>query len=448
MKVDVETLSDSLKQIRVEISQETVQKEFEKVYRDLTQNAVIPGFRKGKIPRSMLKLRMGSDIAMQIGYDLVKETLPDAMKKIQEKVVGMPDIGEWNIQEDKPFVYEAKIEILPPIELKDYKNMEVPKRKLDIPEEDVNAGLERIREGQATFEVVEDRPAQNDDRIIGRISLKVGDESLPGWTNRTLDIDLGQDTFFPGSGMEDKMVGAETGKEHPFAVDIPEDYSWYKDIAGKTVSAVLTLNDIKTKVLPDINDDLAVDMGLETVDDLRKMVRSDLEDKLNQSIEEEFEQAIFNKIYDFNTVPAPEMLVETEAERFVDNYFSQQTSLPEDHKQQLVDSMKPMAEQNVKKRLVLDRIAELEDIQATEDDLNKAFEEMAEQAKKDVETIRVEWEEEDAVGNLKRELARRKAMEWLKENVVIVDLPLEETEPDDDTVSADESNESTDDHSE
>ncbi len=433
MKVDVETLSENMKKVRVEIPVDRIQQEFEKVYRELAQNAVIPGFRKGKIPRSMLKLRFGGDIEKQIGYELIEETLPDAMKKIEENIIGMPDLSEWSVEENRPFVYEAKFQIMPQLELKEYKNIEVPKQKIDIPEEQVQAGLERIRDNQATFEVVDDRAAENGDRIFGRITLKIDDEPLPGWTNRSLDIDLGKDTFFPGSGMEDQMIGAKTGQEHSFTVDIPEEYEWYKDVAGKTVTAVLKLDDIKTKVIPEINDDLAIDMGLETVDDLKKMVRDELEQKTSESVEQDFEQAMMTKICELNSVTVPDIMVENEAERIVDHYFQHQQSLTDDQKKQFAKSMTPMAEMTVKRRLVLDRIAALENLEVTEEDVNNAFREMAESADKDWEAIRAEWEQEDAVENLKRELARNKALEWLKENVVIIDPPPEKAPADNDT---------------
>ncbi len=430
MKFNIETVSEKSKLIKVEIPHERVQKEFEKLYSELAQNAVIPGFRKGKIPRGMLKLRLGEDIANQIGFDLIRETLPDILKSIEDVIVGTPEVAEWKIDENQAFQFEVSVEILPPMDLKEYKGIEVPKKSLEISDDEIQESLERIREGQATYEVVRDRPAELNDRIYGRITLKGDDEPVPGWTNRHLEVNIGEDTFFPGSGMEEKMIGAEIEKEHTFTMDFASDYSYYKDLAGKSVTATLALTEIKIKTLPDINDDLARDMGLETKDELMEMVRKNIEQERNQRIDHEFESAIIEKIVKANSVEVPEALVDQESEFFVDSYFSQ-GAMDEKTREMFINQMKPAAKLRVQERLILSRIAELEQIETTEEELENTFKEMAEQQKKTLEAIRSEWEEEKAVDNLKRELARKKAMDWLKENVTIGDWiePSETADP-------------------
>lgn len=430
MKFNIETVSEKSKLIKVEIPHERVQKEFEKLYSELAQNAVIPGFRKGKIPREMLKLRLGEDIANQIGFDLIRETLPDILKSLEDVIVGMPEVAEWKIDENQAFQFEASVEILPPMDLKEYKGIEVPKKSLEISDDEIQESLERIREGQATYEVVRDRPAELNDRIYGRITLKDDDEPVPGWTNRHLEVNIGENTFFPGSGMEEKMIGAEIEKEHTFTMDFAPDYSYYKDLAGKSITATLALTEIKIKTLPDINDDLARDMGLETKDELMEMVRKNIEQERNQRIDHEFESAIIEKIINANSVEVPDALVDQESEIFVDSYFSQ-GAMDEKTREMFISQMKPAAKFRVQERLILSRIAELEQIETTEEELENTFKEMAEQQKKTLEAIRSEWEEEKAVDNLKRDLARKKAMDWLKENVTIVDWiePSETADP-------------------
>ncbi|MBN1880209.1 trigger factor [bacterium] len=428
MKHSVEKISETTRTVRVEIPVDRVTSEFEKIYIDLTEKAVIPGFRKGKVPRSMLRLRMGDDIASQIGIDLIKESLPEAMKSIEEQTVGYPEFNEWKVEEGQPFIYEARIEILPPFELKDYKGIEVPKNTPDISDEEIIAGLERIRAGQTTYEVVSGRPAQKEDRIYGRITLSMDGQAVPGWTNRHIEVDLGKNSFFPDSPMEERLIGAEADKEHCFTVDFPADYTYYRDVAGKSVSVQLRLNDIKTRKMPDIDDDLAKDLGLETVDELKKMVRDDIERKRQHEIDEAFESAIIDKIESANSIPAPGPMVTSEAEFIVDNYFKYQNQLSDERKAQLMETMKPMAEKRVRQRLILQRVAELENIEVTDDDVKKAFEEMAEQEKADPEELRSQWEKDDLIDNLKRQLRRSRALDWLKQNVVPVDAPINQAD--------------------
>jgi len=429
MKVNVENVSDSKKMIRVEIPADRVNAEFKKMFAELRKKAQIPGFRPGRVPDSVLRMRMGDDIAMQIGIDLIEETFKDAVKNIEEDTVGDPDFNDWKVEEGKSFSYEITIEILPPFELKNYKGIEVPKAEIEVTEDEIQAGLERVREGQSTFAVVEDRTAEKGDRIYGRLTLNIDDKPVPGWKNRHIEVDIGENKLFPDSEVETKFIGAASGTDHVFDLDFPEDYTYFKDMAGKTVSFSLTVNEIKVKEIPEINDDLAKDAGFETLDELRKMVTDDIVTGKKKEVEELFDNAIFDAIEKVNTIPAPEPMVQKEAEYVVDSYFSYQGKLPEDQKKSLAESMKPMAEKRVKQRLILQRIAELEEIDVTEEDLDKSFEEMAENEEEgNAAEIRIKWEEEELIPGLKKQLARSKAMTWLKENVKAVELVPEKEE--------------------
>lgn len=428
MKYNIEKTSENQRLLRVEIPVERITDEFEKMYSDIGQKAMIPGFRKGKIPRSVIRMRMGEDIASQIGIDLIKESLPEAMKAIEEQTISYPEFNEWKVEEGQAFVYEARIEVLPPFELKDYKGINVPKHKLEVSDADMAQGLERIRAGQTTYEVVTGRPVQKDDRIYGRISLTLDGAPMPGWTNRHIEVDIGKNTFFPNSPMEEQMVGAEVEKDHSFTVGFPEDYAYYRDVAGKQIAALLKVNDIKTKKVPEINDELAKDLGLENVEELKNMVRQDFETQRKHEIDEAFDSAMMDLIEKANPIPAPQPMIESEAEFIVDNYFKAQKELTGEYKEKLIESMKPMAEKRVRHRLILQRVAELENIEVTEEDVKKAFDEMAEQEKTDPDKIRSEWEKDDLLDNLKRQLKRSKAMTWLRENAVPVDAPEPEAE--------------------
>jgi len=422
MKVNIEKISETQRKLTVEIDAERINHEYDKLYGDLRKNAHIPGFRPGKVPKSVLQMRLGDEIGMQIGVDLIEETLPEAAGQMDEETVGQPNLGDWKVEEGKPFIYEATFEVLPPIELKEYKDIEVPKPKLEITDDHVKQGIERIREGQATYEVVSDRNVEKGDRIYGRMTFNVDGEPLPGWKNRHVEIDVGNDSFFPGSGIEEQLVGAPVEGEHSFTVTFPEDYDYYKDVAGMTVDAILQVNDVKVKQRPEVDDDLARDLGLENLEELKKMVVQDIRKRREHEIEEEFETALFDVLNEKNEIPAPEPMVRHEAEFIVENYFMYQGQIPEEQKTKLAESMMPMAEKRVKQRLALQRIAELENITVTEEDLDNAIREIAEKEDRDPEEVKKKWEEEELMGGLEKQVRQSKALEWLKENVTAVEV--------------------------
>ncbi|HPQ38871.1 MAG TPA: trigger factor, partial [bacterium] len=309
---------------------------------------------------------------------------------------------------------------------------DVPKQPLDIGDDAITAGLERIREGQSTFEVVKDRMVETGDRVYGRLTMSENDAILPGWKNRHVEIDVGEDGFFPGAGIDEKLVGAPVEGEYSFDVQFPEDYEYYKDVAGKMVRVTLQINDVKVKQRPEIDDDLAKDLGLETLEDLKKMVTEDIRRRREQEIDNMFESSLFDILLDKNDIPAPEPMVKHEAEFVVENYFSYQGEIPEEQKVKLMDSVKPMAERRVKQRLVLQRIAELENIEVTEDDLNETIRNMAEEDGRDPAEVRAKWEEEGLMDGLRKQVIQSKALKWLKENVVPVAPPPEKEQENDD----------------
>lgn len=441
MNVNIETVSETKKKISIEIPEERIQKEFNKLYGELRTKAHIPGFRKGKVPKSVLKMRMGNDIAMQIGVDLIEEFYPEAIKKIDDEIIGQPEFGEWKVEEGKAFTFDVTIEILPPIELKDYKGMEVPRGEVDITDEMIEDGLKRIQEGNATFEVVNDRPSEEGDRIYGRVSLSIDEDEVAGWSGRHIEVDVGDGKFFPDTDVEKHFVGVEAGKETTFTIEFADDYGYYQDFQGKTVVFTLATSDVKKKVMPEIGDDLAKDLGLDNLEDLQKMVRTDLEQNQQKSIDEAFENAIFEAINTRNDVPAPDAMVDNEAEHIFKNYFSYQGEMSADNKAKLMESMKPMAAMRVRQQLILQRIVELEEIEVTDDDVEESFKEMAESTNEDIDKIKSQWEEENMIPQLKKQMARSKAMTWLKENVKPVELVIETPEApasDDSDADADE----------
>ncbi|MBN1297830.1 trigger factor [bacterium] len=421
MKINIERISDTHRMLHIEIDAERIDSEFTKFYDDLRLKARIPGFRPGKIPKNILKMRLGDEIAAQIGADLIQECIPEAMMQLEEETIGYPELGQWKVEEGKPLAFTCKVEVLPPLEVTAYKGVEIPRKRIVVDDEEIAAGLDRIRQGQATFEVVDGRGVETGDRVYGRITISVNNTPLAGWKNRLVEINVGSDTFFPGSDMETGLTGAVTGSDYHYSVSFPDDYTYYRDLAGKTAAVSVTVNDIKVKKIPEVNEDLAKDLGLENMAELREMVGSEIRNRKNREIDEAFEMKAIEVLSEMNHVPAPASLVRSEAEFIVESYFRTRSKLSDEETERLIESMAPMAERQVKRRLLLRRIAELEKITVTDEEMNTAFEELAESEGDTIENVKRTCEEKGVSAEIRSRLLQTKAMQWVKEHVVAVE---------------------------
>ncbi len=435
MKFEIKSVSDNEKILRVEISQERINEEFQSTLKELRNSIQLKGFRPGRVPYSILKGRFGDDIQAQIGAKLIEETYPEALKQSGLDVFDSPEINEWRVIEGEQFVYEAKLSVVQDFDLVQYTDLEVEKAKVEVTDEELETGLERIQDGQITYEVVSDRPVQKNDKVFGRVKITMDDNVVPGWGNRRLELEVGSGKFFQSEDIEEKLVGATS--DAPVVVDytFAEDYEYFKDFAGKSVTFEFTVSEIKEKSVPEINDDLAKDLGLDSLDDLKKQIHEDIVKRHSSENEEQFDDSIATALIEKNPFDVPERMIDIDLERMMEQFVMMpKDGAEEDEKmKEFKTSLRPLSDKNVRRRMILDKIAQLEKIEVSEDEIEDEFEKAVQESKADREELREKWEEHGMFEGLKKQIARDKAFAQVKEKVIIieavepVDPPVEDS---------------------
>ncbi len=420
MKHEFKKISDSRIALEVEIPVERVQEEFRKLMQELKKNVKLNGFRPGRIPDSVLKMRFGKDIREQLGSQLIDESFPKILSESDFELSSKPEFDEWKLNESEPFKYSVQFDIIPEIEVKDYKGIRIEKPELTVSEEYLQKSLENIARGLAVSESVTDRNAQTGDAIEGKLSLVMDDKPVPGWKNRSIKLILGQGTLFPGSPLEEQIVGAALNKPHTFTVDFPEDYEYYKDFAGKTVSATVVLSSIESIRIPEINDDLAIDQGLKDLDELKDEIRKSAIEKMKADFENSLDQQILERLIEANPVEVTEFQTMMQ----MDASFSDRQDIGLDlNNQNVVEFLKPMAEQQVKKRIILDAIAEKEkdNIQVSDDEVEAEFQKELEYSGKDEVELRKQWYDEGMFDIARKTIRRNKAWKLVRDSIELVE---------------------------
>jgi trigger factor len=283
MNVSVTDISPSQKKIRVEIPASKVQEEFDKKYRDLAKQVKIKGFRPGKVPRSIIKSYYGKAVEQEISSEFIQETFPDALKETDLKPLTQADVSDTNFEDNGSFSYTAMVDICPPFELPNYKGIEIYKPPIEIPEEQVDAELEKLRQSHAQLRAVEiERPIKEGDIAVVDFTPMVEGQVFEKGKTQDYMAEVGKGTLHPD--FDKHILGHRPGDTFSFELDYAEDAPT-REIAGKKVHFDLTVKELKEKEVPELNDDFAVSIGtgqFETLDALKEEIRKGLTNRAEE----------------------------------------------------------------------------------------------------------------------------------------------------------------------
>jgi trigger factor len=425
MKHEFKEISATKSQLIVEIPKEKVSEEYSNVLDEIKKSIKIDGFRPGKIPKSVIIMRFGKEIRNQVAETLVEDSFPKLIAESGLELASQPEFGEFTLENDQPFKYDVSFEIIPKIEVTGYKGIKIEKTKPAVNDQELQDSLERVQESQATLEIVSDRAAQKSDQIFGKVTLTDGGDSVPGWTNRNMSVTIGAGQSFPGSDFEDKLTGAASGALHEYVVDFAKDYDYYAEFAGKSIHVKWDISEIKMKQIPEICDELAVELGLETLDQLKEQLKDDLMKQKTKHEEEQVPMKIVDALLSANTFDVTEYMVEKELTMMMKNsQFGDQSDNPE-----LRKIFQPVAERNVKQRILMDQIAIVETIEATTEDVEKEFQNAVKESDLSETDLRKKWYDDGIFDLVRREIVRKKAYDFVVDNAEIkeVDTPTEES---------------------
>ncbi|HAJ74418.1 MAG TPA: trigger factor [Lachnospiraceae bacterium] len=434
MSVQVEKLEGSMAKLTIEVSADEMEKAVNAVYLRQKKSISIPGFRKGKVPRMMVEKMYGPSVFYEdAANDLINKTYPDAADEADVEIVSRPSIEVVQMEKGKEFIYTAEVALKPAVVLGEYKGMEVPAQPVEVTDEEVENSLKREQEKNARTVTVEGRAAEMGDTVVLDYAGTVDGVAFDGGTAADADLELGSGSFIPG--FEDQLVGVNAGEERDVAVTFPESYH-AEDLAGKAAIFHCTVKEIKAKELPELNDEFAADVSeFETLEEYKADIRKNLEETKKSQAEQFKRDEAVAKAAGNSTIEIPQAMIDTQAEQMIDNFTNQlrqQGMSLEDYERytgmdaaKLQNVMKPQAEEQIRTRLTLEAIAEAENIDITEEQIDEELANMAATYGMEVDKIK-EIMGDAEKQQIKDDLAVRAAAALVAENAVEVEKAEEE----------------------
>ena len=423
MSVKVETLEKNMAKLVIEVSAEEFEKALQAAYNKQKSKISIPGFRKGKVPRQMVEKMYGPGFFYE---DAANMLIPVEYEKAADEcgleLVSRPVIDIEQIEKGKPFIFTAEVAVKPEVTLGEYKGIEVAKAEVEVTEEEVAAELEKEREKNARTISVEDRPVANGDMIMLDFEGFVGGAAFDGGKGENYPLTIGSGAFIPG--FEEQLVGAEIGKELEVNVTFPAEYQ-APELAGKEAVFKCTVNEIKVKELPELDDDFAEDVSkFDTLAEYKEDIKAKLAENKAAAAKRAKEDAVIEKIIENASMDIPEAMIDTQARQLVDEFAQRIQAQGLSFEQYLqftgmtldtaLEQMKPNAVKRIQSRLVLEAVVKAENLEATEDDVKAEIAKMAETYKMDADKL-AEIMSDEEKAQIKMDMAIEKAVELVTE---------------------------------
>jgi trigger factor len=412
------------REIELEIPAENVQKATEKVARDIARVARIPGFRPGKAPVTLIRRRFAEDIQGEVVQSLVPEYLEKALDEKKLIPVTRPEVDKVEFKEGEPLKFRAIFEVLPEFELGDYKNLKVEIEAVDTGDTQVDKTIDELRERTATFVPVDGRPAKDGDGVL----IKLTGTPVGGGDQVQADnilCHLGAEETL--ESFNENLRGASPGETKRFRSEYPKDYPDPK-LAGKTYDYVVEVQGLKEKKLPDLNDEFAKDAaaalgaegaGVTNLAELRAKIRENLEAAKEQRQAAQAREKILDVLVKQHAFPVPEALIENQLDVRLERAVRSLAAQGVDPRAVNVDwvsvrqRQRDRAVNDVKAELLLDRIATAENIEATDEDVEKEIARLAERSGESATAIRARLTKQGALDRMKSKLRSDKTIEWL-----------------------------------
>ena len=426
MSLQVEKLEKNMAKLTVEVPAEEVEAALQNAYLKNRKQISVPGFRKGKVPRQMIEKMYGPEVFYDDAANvLIQKAYPQAADECELEIVSRPTVDIVQLEKGKSFIFTAEVAVKPEVTLGQYKGIEVEKADTTATDEEVAAELDKEREANSRTITVEDRAVQDGDMTVIDFEGFVDGEAFEGGKGTDYPLTIGSGAFIPG--FEEKLVGAEIGKEVEVDVTFPEEYH-AKELAGKPAVFKCTVKEIKVKELPELDDDFAQDVSdFDTLEEYKADVRKKVEEKKAADAKAKKEDAVIEKIIEGAAMEIPDAMVETQAERMVDEFaqrlqmqgltMEQYLQFTGGNVQALVEQSKPQALKRIQSRLVLEAVVAAENLTVSDEELDAELGRMAEQYKMEVEKLKEMFAEED-LKSVREDLAIQKAVELVTDAAV------------------------------
>lgn len=424
MSLQVEKLEKNMAKLTIEVDVDTFEKAVEKAYQKEKNKISIPGFRKGKVPRQMVEKMYGKEVFFEEAANIV---IPDAYDKAldecEEDIVSSPKIEVTQIEAGKPFVFTAEVALKPEVKLGKYKGVKVDKIETAVTDEEIDAEINKERENSARNITVEDRPVKDGDMTTLDFEGFVDGEAFEGGKGENYPLTIGSGAFIPG--FEEQLIGAKIGEETEVKVTFPEDYQ-AEHLQGKEAVFKCTVKEIREKELPELNDEFASDVSeFETLAEYREDVKKNLEEKKVKDAKNEKEDAAVKAAVEASEMEIPEAMLETQQKQMVDEFaqritmqglsMEQYFQLTGTSYEQMVEQVKPQAEERIRSRLVLEAVAKAENLEVSDEEYEEELKTMADVYQMELEKVK-ELMGEREKKSITQDLLVRKAAEFIADN--------------------------------
>lgn len=424
MSVQVEKLEKNMAKLTIEVPAAEFEAAMQEAYLKNRKRIALPGFRKGKVPRAMIEKMYGAGFFYEDAANIV---IPKAYEKAAMEsdleIVSRPEIAVEQIEKGKEFIFTATVAVKPEVTLGQYKGLAYETEAIEVTDADLEQELKKVQEQNARTITVEDRVVANGDIAVIDFTGYVDEKEFEGGKGENYELVIGSHSFI--DTFEDQLVGKNVGEEVDVNVTFPEDYQ-AADLAGKPALFKVVIKAIKTKELPELDDEFASDVSdFDTLDEYKENLKKNILESKEKAAKTAKENALVDKVIENAQMDIPEPMIELEVRQMADEFaqrmqmqglsmdqYMQYTGLTPD---KLLAEMKPNAEKKIKTRLVLEAVVDAENIQVSDEELEAEFNKLAEMYKMEVDKVK-EIMGDAGKENMKKDIAVQKAVDVIAES--------------------------------
>lgn len=431
MRVNIESLSNTERKVEVFIPREEVTAKIEEVFNEIKKSAKIKGFRPGKAPRKIIEAAYGNYIFDEVSSKLVSESFKKALEEASVTPISRPQIITDRVEQDKEFHYTATFEVIPEFEVRDYVGIELKKENRKVKDEDIERTINQIRERSAQAKPIEgDREVRSGDYLIIDYAGSLDGKPVKELQAKDAQVVVGEKKLI--AEFEDNLIGMKKGEEKEFDLTYPEDFQM-RDIAGKAVRFRISVKEILERILPELDDEFAKDLGEESLEGLKKKIGEDLEKRFERESEDRLRGDVIKILLEKNSFDIPPTLIEDEMVRmrreFAYNLQRHGIQVPELNRE-AEEKLRERAADNVKASIILGAIARKEGIKVEDEEIEDKLVEISRSVQVPLEKVREVYEKNNMIEGLEARLIEDKVLRFLIEKSSVKEVSGEESQID------------------